>query len=68
VNENGWDEWRNLVLRDLKTLSQKIEDLRREQGSILQQLAELKVKSGVWGAVGACVPIALLLVVQWLKG
>lgn len=68
VNENGWNEWRNLVLRDLKCLDRKLESLRKEQSGILQQLAALKVKSGVWGAMGACIPISLLLLMQWMKG
>lgn len=67
-NQNGWDEWRNLVLRDLGRLDNKVEALTRQQCVIGKQLEGLRVKSGTWGAAAACVPIALLLLIQWMKG
>ena len=67
-SHNGWDEWGKHVLAELGRLKEEVRGMRKEQSSILQQLATLKVKSGVWGAMGACVPIALLLLISWAKG
>ncbi len=67
TDNNGWAEHSMYVRKELTRLSdgqdcivQKINDLRI-------QVAMLKVKSGVWGAAGAMIPIVLLLVMQYLK-
>lgn len=64
---NGWAEHSIYVRKELTRLSdgqdcivQKINDLR-------VQVAMLKVKSGVWGAAGAMIPIAVLLFLQYVK-
>lgn len=67
-SDNGWDEWGKHVLAELGRLKDEVQGMRKEQNNMLQQLAALKVKSGVWGAMGACVPIGLLLLAQWAKG
>ncbi len=64
---NGWDQWRNAVLRDLARTERKVEALTKQVGVMGRQLEGLKVKSGVWGAMAACIPIALLLLMQWIK-
>ena len=66
-SSNGWDEWGKHVLTELGRLRDEVQGMRKEQSNILQQIAALKVKSGVWGAMGACVPIVVLLLVQWAK-
>ncbi len=65
---NGWDKQALFVRKELERLSngqdcivQKINDLR-------VQVAMLKVKSGVWGAMGACIPVAILLIIQLMNG
>lgn len=67
-SNNGWDEWGKHVLTELGRLKDEIQGMRRDQCDIGKQLAALKVKSGVWGGLGALVTIALLLLVQWAKG
>ncbi len=64
---NGWDEWGKHVLAELGRLRDEVQGMRREQNNILQQIAALKVKSGLWGAMGACVPIGLLLIRELVK-
>ena len=67
TKDDGWAEHSMYVRKELTRLSdgqdcivQKINDLRI-------QVAMLKVKSGVWGAAGAMIPIALLLLLQYVK-
>ncbi len=67
-SSNGWDEWGKHVLAEVGRLSEEIHAMRKEQNIMGKQLAALKVKSGVWGAMGACIPIALLLLIEWAKG
>ncbi len=67
-SNNGWHRWQNLVLSDIQRLSNEVRYMRKEQSNMLQQLAALKVKSGLWGAMGACVPVGLLLIRELVKG
>ncbi len=67
-SNNGWDEWGKHVLAEVERLSAEIHAMRKEQNIMGKQLAALRVKSGVWGAMGACIPIALLLLIAWAKG
>lgn len=57
---------RNL-LAELKRLNQKVGELGEKQAQIRTEIATLKVKSGLWGAAGAAVPVALMLVYDLLK-
>lgn len=65
---NGWNEWSKYVLKELERLSDCYEGIRGDITDIKTEIATLKVKAGIWGAVGAMVPIAIMLVVQLLMG
>jgi len=55
------------VLNELKRLNRNYESIQREIGVLRTELATLKVKSGVWGAAGAMVPVAIMLIIQLLR-
>lgn len=62
---NGWDEWKNFVLDrldahgdDLKAIKKEIADTKVE---VISEITSLKVKSGVWGAIGGLIPVILAL-------
>ncbi len=57
--ENSWKEWSKYVLAELKRLNGCYEVLGKEMKAVSIQIAMLKVKSGVWGAVGASIPIII---------
>jgi len=64
---NGWESWGRHVLEELKTAKQERGELRGEIQSIRQadipdvktEIAMLKVKSGVWGSIGALMVLAI---------
>lgn len=60
---NGsWMEYRRLVMDALDKTTRELSSINRRLGRIESEIAQLQVKSGVWGAVaGAVVTIALLL-------
>jgi hypothetical protein len=60
---NGsWLEYRRLVMDALDKTTRELNSINRRLGRIESEIAQLQVKSGVWGAVaGAVVTIALLL-------
>lgn len=64
----GWNQQALYVREELKRLSKGQDLIFRKMNEINVQIAMLKVKSGIWGAMGACVPIALLLLIEWAKG
>ncbi len=64
---NGWSKEGLYVRKELERLSKGQESLFRKLNEINVQIAMLKVKSGIWGAVGAMIPIAALLLLQYVK-
>jgi len=64
---NTWDEWRIHVLKELERLSKS----DGKQGEILTtiaaEIATLKTKAGVWGAVGAAIPVCVFLLIEFLR-
>ena len=62
VDGNGWDEWKRHVLAEL----QSIRKMREDISFIRAEIAALKVKSGIWGAIGAGVMIIVSIVLQRL--
>jgi len=69
---DGWSEWGNHVLVELVRLSGAYEGLRGEVVRIHVEVATLKVKSGIWGAIGALIPITITLgvalIIWYVKG
>lgn len=64
ASEDGWDQWAKFVLKELERLNGNSEALRKEVGNIRTEIATLKVKAGLWGALGAAIPVLLLLAIQ----
>jgi hypothetical protein len=64
---NGWLEYQKLVLSELERLDQDIKGLRKEIAELHDDTLQLKLKAGIWGAVGAAIPVTMLLAIQFLK-
>lgn len=66
-DDNGWNEWKNLVLSELKQLR----DGQKDSVSVTQKLREdivaLKLKAGIWGLIGGSLPVVTLLLIELLK-
>jgi len=43
-NQNGWNEYSKLVLKELETLAQSMTALREELQEVKQELAKMRVK------------------------
>jgi len=75
-NDNGWQEWKNYVLAELKRLAKCNEDsieVQRAstevQRAILVEIAGLKVKSTIWGVIGGSIPVLVTILIAlmiWL--
>ena len=66
ASADGWDQWAVYVIKKLERLDEHYEALRKEVGKIHTEIATLKVKAGLWGAIGAAVPVLLMLAIQLL--
>jgi len=63
---NGWNEWSRHVLAELRRLNDWCERLTETQQKILTEIATLKVKAGVWGAIAGLIPVVITIVVWWI--
>lgn len=66
-----WSQVGELVLHELKRLNTAVEkhitQERAWQLEVNEQLATLKVKAGIWGALSGAVPATLVLIYHALK-
>jgi len=56
---NGWSRWEKYVLKELTRQGHQQEEVLKKISHIKEDIATLKVKSGLWGA-GAGAATALL--------
>ena len=65
--ENGYtqkewlDAFSDRVLEQFKYNRMDHKDFQKKFDMVLQEIATLKVKSGVWGLVGGLIPVALMV-------
>ena len=64
---NGWREWSKYVLKEMERLNTCYKSIDEKQRQIAIEIAMLKVKAGVWGAIGGAIPILITLGVLVLK-
>lgn len=66
---DGWDEWKEFVLAELKRHNNWLSDITDVQREILVAVAGLKVKSTIWGVIGGSIPVLLMMLIAlviWL--
>lgn len=64
--ENGWQEWSNHVLAELRRQNEWLASIQRTMNDINVEIAVLKVKAGVWGATGGLLVALTALLLGWL--
>lgn len=67
-DRNGWSEYSRLVLAELKRLDGELRQVNISLKEIQVELAMLKVKAGVWGSIGALIPIIVFIVMRQING
>lgn len=65
--KNGWKYQESLVLTTLKRLEKNDVIIFEKLNKIQVEIATLKVKSGIWGLIGACIPVAIGLIISFIK-
>ena len=64
ADADGWDKYGVFILKELERLNTNYETLRTEVSKIYPEIATLRTKAGLWGAIGAAVPVLLMLAIQ----
>ena len=67
-NDNGWNEYKKMLLSDRKNNRENFEKLFEKIDEIRVDIATLKVKSGIWGAIGGLIPVAIMIAYLLIKG
>ena len=67
MTNNGWSEYEKLVLNELERHNNLIEGIRKDVSDIRSEIAMLKVKSGLWGMLGAAIPLALTVALKLIQ-
>jgi hypothetical protein len=55
MSENGWSEYSKLVMSELNKHGDKLEKISEQMIRHGEELAQLRVKAGIWGAVSGTV-------------
>ena len=67
ISENSWFAWSKHVLMQLESDAKCMREIKIELTAIKIEIAQLKVKSGVWGLIGGAIPVGIGLAVWFIK-
>jgi len=67
VGEDTWMEYRKHVIKELERLNTNYEHLLNEVITLKVDIGALNVKAGIWGLMGAAIPVSLMIIVEFLK-
>jgi hypothetical protein len=65
--DNGWNEWSRHVLAELERLNACSRDMNEKLTKIQVDIGMLKVKAGMWGVIGGCIPVIVMLAISFLN-
>lgn len=57
---NGWNQWGNHVLTELKTLNVRTSEMEKSLVHVLVRVEGLSVRSSIFGAIGGAIIVVLL--------
>ena len=72
---SAWERDRTLILHRIEECQKTVVDLEAELKrvrledlvAVRIEIAKLTVKAGIWGAIGGAIPVAVGLLLGWLK-
>jgi len=67
TDNSGWESYSRLVLTKLDEHEDVLKDISKELTNIRVDIGMLKVKSGLWGLVGGFIPVAIAVILNYLK-
>ncbi len=67
-DDDGWNEWREFVLDKLKVLESQYRGLDHKMDKLIEDVAGLKIKAGIWGLIAGAIPVVLGLAIVFIAG
>ena len=67
MDDDGWTQWSKFVLKELERLNHCYEQIQKDITKVREDIAMLRVKAGVWGALAGLVPGIIAAVVLLLR-
>lgn len=67
IELSEWNQWANHVLAELKRLDSAVDDLKRDLTLVTMEVAELRVKSSIWGAASGAITVLMIFAIGWVK-
>lgn len=67
MSENGWSEHKLYVTKELESQKKTNGEQWDEITNLKIEQTKLKIKAGVWGALGAAIPVILGLLIFLLR-
>jgi hypothetical protein len=64
---NGWTKYEVSVLQSLAEIKAEIKEIRTEQNLSKIELALIKQKSGLWGAMSGCVTASITMAIAYFR-
>lgn len=64
MSDDGFDAWGKHILADLARLNKGYERNLSDIIKLREEMAMLKVKAGIWGAVGGIIPVMAALLIR----
>lgn len=64
---NGWTQYQKLVLAELERHSDTLESLEKHLNRVEIEIATLKIRASIWGALGASIPAIGIVLFELLK-
>lgn len=62
-----WNEWSHHIIEELKRLNICMVDLEKKvtriELNLSKDIVALKIKSGIWGAIGGLVPVCAAIII-----
>ena len=68
TKDDGWNRAEEHVTATLERLEANDVRMLAMLGRLREDVATLKVKAGVWGALAAMIPVTVMIAVLMLKG
>jgi len=62
-DNDGWSEYSQLVLAELRRLDKDVRLIQKNQMQILSEITALKVKSAMWGAIAGVLPATVIAII-----
>jgi len=67
LDTNGWPEWSRYVLKSIEDLQKEVIIVQEIVTKTRIDIAQLKVKAGIWGLIGGAIPAIAAVIFLFIK-